>query len=99
MAAAIEPEDLTDVAVSYEAALFADLDSALEMLDQDRCAVQWDVAVEFGLLEGAMGPQVPLGPITPALVRCVERVPAEVPQRESGDEERRPHRAADAESD
>jgi hypothetical protein len=79
MAAAIEPEDLSDVAVSYEAALFDDLDSALETLDHDRCAVQWDVAVEFGLLEGAMGPQVPLDQITPALVRCVERVPADVP--------------------
>ena len=43
--------------------------------------MQWDVAVEFGLLEGAMGPgsAVPLEQITPALVRCVDRVPAEVP--------------------
>jgi hypothetical protein len=24
----------------------------LERLPHDRCAVQWDVAVEFGLLEG-----------------------------------------------
>jgi len=79
MAATIEPEDLSDVAASYEAALFADLDSALEKLDHDRIAVQWDVAVEFGLLEGAMGPQVPMGQITPALVRCVERAPANVP--------------------
>jgi hypothetical protein len=79
MAAAIEPEDLADVAVSYEAALFADLGRALETLDHHRCAVQWDVAVEFRLLEGTRGPQVPLGHITPALVRCVERVPKDVP--------------------
>jgi hypothetical protein len=43
--------------------------------------VQWDVAVEFGLLEGAMGPgsAMPLDQITPALVRCVDQVPAGVP--------------------
>lgn len=79
MAITIEPEDLPGVAASYEAALFADLDMALASLPHDRCAVQWDVAVEFGLLEGAMGPGVPLDEITPGLVRCVDRVPADVP--------------------
>jgi hypothetical protein len=75
------PEDMHAIAASYEAALFADLGRALAMLPHDRCAVQWDVAVEFGLLEGAMGPgsAVPLGQITPALVRCVDQVPADVP--------------------
>jgi hypothetical protein len=75
------PEDLAAIAASYEAALFADLDRLLERLPHDRCAVQWDVAVEFGLLEGAMGPgsAVPLEQITPGLVRCVDRVPADVP--------------------
>jgi hypothetical protein len=75
------PEDMAAIAASYEAALFADLDRALATLPHDRCAVQWDVAVEFGLLEGAMGPgsAVPLEQITPALVRCVDRVPADVP--------------------
>ena len=50
------PQDVAAIAASYEAALFADLDRLLERLPHDRCAVQWDVAVEFGLLEGAMGP-------------------------------------------
>ena len=41
--------------------------------------MQWDVAVEFGLLEGAMGPgSMPIGQVTPGLVRCVDRVPADV---------------------
>jgi hypothetical protein len=79
MAGTIVPEDMREVAVSYEAELFADLDKALAALDHDRCAVQWDVAVEFGMLEGAMGPQVPLEEVTPGLVRCIERVPADVP--------------------
>jgi len=79
MAGTIAPEDMVEVAVSYEAALFADLDAALAALPHDRCAVQWDVAVEFGMLEGAMGPQFSLEQVTPGLVRCVDRVPADVP--------------------
>lgn len=81
MAGTIVPEDMPAVAASYEAALFADLDQALATLPHDRCAVQWDVAVEFGLLEGAMGPgpALPMDHVTPALVRCVDRVPADVP--------------------
>jgi hypothetical protein len=44
-------------------------------------AIQWDVAVEFGLLEGAMGPgsAMPLNQVTPALVRAIEHIPADVP--------------------
>ncbi|MGH2859404.1 MAG: hypothetical protein ACRDMJ_18175 [Solirubrobacteraceae bacterium] len=79
MAGTIAPDELPKVAPSYEQALFADLDSALERLPHDRVAVQWDVAVEFGALEGAMGPKVPIDQIAPGLVRCLERVPADVP--------------------
>lgn len=81
IAGTIVPEDLLAVLPSYEKALFADLDRLLAKLPHERCAVQWDVAVEFGLLEGAMGPgsATPMEQVTPALIRCVERVPAEVP--------------------
>jgi hypothetical protein len=76
----VVPEDLPAVAAGYEAALFADLDTLLTRLPHDRCAVQWDVAVEFGLLEGAFpGPAVSLADLTPGLVRCIDRVPADVP--------------------
>jgi hypothetical protein len=81
MAGTIVPEDQPAVAASYERALFADLDDVLTRLPRERCAVQWDVAVEFGLLEGAMGPgsAMPIEQVAPGLVRCVEQVPAEVP--------------------
>jgi len=79
MAGTVAPDDLPKVAPSYEQALFADLDTALERLPHDRIAVQWDVAVEFGALEGAMGPKVPMDQIVPGLVRCLEQVPADVP--------------------
>jgi len=67
------------VAAAYEGALFADLGKALAALPHERIAIQWDVAVEFSLLEGAYGPALPLAAIAPALVRCIERVPADVP--------------------
>ncbi len=81
IAGTIEPEDLPGVVASYEAALFADLDQALATIPHDRCAVQWDVAVEFGLLEGGFGPdsQAPLEAVTPGLTRCVDHVPQDVP--------------------
>jgi hypothetical protein len=73
------PDDMPTVLPSYEQALFADLDTALERLPHDRVAVQWDVAVEFGALEGAMGPKLSIDQIAPGLVRCLERVPPDVP--------------------
>jgi hypothetical protein len=79
MAGTIAPDDQPTVAPAYEEALFGDLDTALERLPHDQVAVQWDVAVEFGALEGAMGPKISIDHIAPGLVRCIERVPADVP--------------------
>jgi hypothetical protein len=73
------PEDMPGVTAAYEAALFADLDRALASIPHDRCAVQWDIAVEFGLLEGGFGARVPLDQVLPGIVRCIDRVPADVP--------------------
>jgi hypothetical protein len=79
MAVTIAPEDMPGVAAAYEAALFSDLDDALTRIPHDRCAVQWDVAVEFGALEGRFGPKVPLEQVVPGLIRCVDRVSDDVP--------------------
>ncbi len=80
MAGTIVPADMPAVAEAYEAALFDDLDVLLGRVPHDRIAVQWDVAVEFGLLEGAMGPAtMPLEQIVPGLVRCADRVPDDIP--------------------
>jgi hypothetical protein len=78
MAGTMAPEDMSGVVAAYEAALFADLDRALSIIPHDRCAVQWDVAVEFGLLEGGFGPKMPLEQVVPGLLRCVDRVPEDV---------------------
>jgi len=81
MAGTIAPEDLQAVAASYEQALFADLADLLGRLPHERIAVQWDVAVEFGLLEGAFpgAPRLPLEHVVPGLVRALDEVPAGVP--------------------
>jgi hypothetical protein len=66
---------------SYEQALFADLDRLLAAVPHDDIAVQWDVAVEFAILEGgfdATETQTFDG-IVERLARCIERVPADAP--------------------
>jgi hypothetical protein len=74
------PEDREALLASYQAALFADLGRALERLPHEQVAVQWDVAVEFAMLEGGFGfPKIPLGQITPGLARSADQVPGDVP--------------------
>lgn len=66
---------------SYEQAMFADLDRLLAAIPHDQVAVQWDVAVEFGILEEsftASGSQV-FDAITASLARCIDQVPGDVP--------------------
>jgi hypothetical protein len=73
-------EDQDGLIPSYQAALFADLDRVLARLPHGQIAVQWDVAVEFAMLEGGFGfAPTPLAQITPGLVRCADQVPDDVP--------------------
>jgi hypothetical protein len=53
----------------------------LAAIGHDRCAVQWDVAVEFGMLERAFGPggSPPLEEVAASLARSADHVPADVP--------------------
>lgn len=75
------PEDQGRIESSYEQALFADLDQLLATLPHEDVAVQWDVAVEFGILEGGFTPAEgqSFENIVERLARCIERVPADVP--------------------
>jgi hypothetical protein len=74
MAGTIVPEDLPAVSQTYEEALLADLDRAMMTLPHDRIAVQWDIAVEMGLLEGGFGTDpAPVDAIAPGIVTCVDR--------------------------
>jgi hypothetical protein len=74
-------EDQDRLEPSYERALFADLDRLLAAIPHDDVAVQWDVAVEFAILDGgfeATEAQT-FDRVVERLARCIERVPADVP--------------------
>jgi hypothetical protein len=75
------PEQQAALLGSYEQAMFADLGRVLAAIPLDEVAVQWDVAVEFGVLEEAFGPggAQAFDAIIAGLVRCVDQVPAEIP--------------------
>ena len=75
------PEQQQALLASYERAMFADLGRLLAAIPHDEVAVQWDVAVEFGILEGAFasGGTPAFDAIVAALARCIDQVPAEIP--------------------
>ncbi len=77
----IAPEQQQALLGSYEQAMFADLARLLAAVPHDEVAVQWDVAVEFGVLEEAFAPggAQAFDAIIAGLARCVDQVPAEVP--------------------
>ncbi len=77
----IVPEQQQALLGSYERAMFADLDRLLAAIPGDDVAVQWDVAVEFGILEEAFAPggAQAFDAIIAALARCIDQVPAGIP--------------------
>jgi len=77
----IVPEQQQALLDSYERAMFADLDRLLAAVPADEVAVQWDVAVEFGILEEAFAPggAQAFEAIVAALARSVDQVPAGIP--------------------
>ena len=77
----IVPEQQPELLGSYERAMFADMDRLLSEIPHGDVAVQWDVAVEFGVLESAFAPDgaQAFDMIIAALVRCIDQVPADVP--------------------
>ena len=74
----LENEDQPKLEPSYERAMFADLDRLLDAVPHDRVAVQWDVAVEFGILESGFG-ALGIDDVIERLARCVDHVPTDVP--------------------
>jgi hypothetical protein len=77
----IIPEQQQALLGSYEQAMFADLARLLAAIPADEVAVQWDVAVEFGVLEETWAPggAQAFDAIIAALARCIDQVPAEIP--------------------
>jgi hypothetical protein len=77
----IVPEQQQELLGSYERAMFADLDRLLGEIPHGDVAMQWDVAVEFGVLESAFAPDgaQAFDAVVAALVRCIDQVPADIP--------------------
>jgi hypothetical protein len=75
------PEQQQALLGSYERAMFADLARLLAAVPHGEVAVQWDVAVEFGILEEAFAPggAQAFDAIVAGLARCVDQVPAGIP--------------------
>jgi len=76
----IVPEQQQALLGSYEQAMFADLGRLLAAIPPGEVAVQWDVAVEFGVLEEAFAPggAQAFDAIIAALAWCTGQVPAEI---------------------
>lgn len=73
-------EDQATVEPAYQAAMLAELDKITTTIPHDELAIQWDVAIEFALLEGVMPTfltDVKTG-IIDRLVLLGNRVPADV---------------------
>ena len=81
ISAYIVPEQQQALLGSYERAMFADLARLLAVIPAGELAVQWDVAVEFSVLEEAFAPggAQAFDTIIAALARCVGQVPAGIP--------------------
>ncbi len=77
----VVPEHQQAVLGSYERAMFADVGRLLDAVPHDDLAVQWDVAVEFGILEETFAPggSQAFDAIIAGLARCVDHVPSNVP--------------------
>lgn len=67
--AAVEP--------AYEAAMLRELAEVLDAIPHDKLAIQWDVAVEFGVLEGIW--PVPFDDAMGGIVERIVRISSHVP--------------------
>jgi hypothetical protein len=81
MTAYITDEDRAAVEPLYEAQLLSELAEMVRAIPEDELAIQWDVAVEFGILEGVFWKahfSDPEGGIIERLVRLCDAVPGKV---------------------
>ncbi len=65
------------VETAYEAAMLRELAEVLDEIPHDKLAIQWDVAVEFGVLEGVW--PVPFEDLMDGIVERIVRISGHVP--------------------
>lgn len=76
----VMPEDMAAVEPAYEAGMLHELDRITAAIPHHDLAIQWDVAVEFGMLEGVMPSFLPntMTDIIDRLIRLGNRVPSDI---------------------
>jgi hypothetical protein len=76
----LAPESRAAVEPAYEAQLLAELTRICAVIPHDQLAIQWDTAIEFGILEGVMPTHLadPQREIIDRLVRLGAQVPADI---------------------
>ncbi|MEM9775040.1 MAG: hypothetical protein AAF902_10695 [Chloroflexota bacterium] len=76
----VAAEDRAEIEPIYEAKLLRELEEIVEAIPASELAIQWDTAVEFGILEGVFPTFLvdPPSAILDRLVRLGNSVPAEV---------------------
>jgi hypothetical protein len=78
IAAFVVPADQAAVLPAYETQLLAECDAICAAIPHDQLAIQWDVAVEFGILEGLWPAPLSKEDIIGQLVALSTSVPADV---------------------
>ncbi len=81
--ASFSPNDMAIVLPRYTDRMLAELDEITAAVPPGELAIQWDVAVEFAMLEGVApspygSPEESFEPLTTALVRLGDAVPRDV---------------------
>lgn len=79
VAAFVAPADLAVIEPAYEQAMFAELDRIAAAIPHHELAIQWDVAVEFGILEGMFpaSPEMKQAAFEP-LIGLGNRIPPDI---------------------
>lgn len=73
----VAPSDQAAVEPAYEGALLAEIDAMAAAIPREELAIQWDVAVEFALLEGLRSPH--FGDVEGGIVERLRRIGSHVP--------------------
>lgn len=76
----VSPSALPDFLKVYERSLIADLGKIVAGIPADQLSIQWDIAVEVIMLEGAFGLSVPKEEFEEATLAQMERLFAAVPE-------------------
>ncbi|NKB99988.1 MAG: hypothetical protein GKR90_16020 [Pseudomonadales bacterium] len=76
----VQPKDRVVLEEIYEAALLREVGELIGAIPDNELAIQWDTAIEFGVLEGVFPTYLtdPSRQITERLVRLGEAIPAKV---------------------